>query len=68
MEDNEELGGVRHATELERLLGRSDGYWQMSAQEQWDEDEANGLLDWDGSEEQALSIINENASIIDKQE
>lgn len=28
---------------------RSPGYAQMSAREQWEEDKALGILDWDGT-------------------
>lgn len=35
-------------TNLERSKGRSDGYWQLSPRDQWDEDKRLGILDWDG--------------------
>jgi len=40
---------VRRITDLERGKGRSEGYWQMSAEDQWNEDKALGILDWDGN-------------------
>lgn len=39
---------VRQINAKERAKGRSSGYWQLGAQEQWDEDKRLGLLDWDG--------------------
>ncbi|MDO8640757.1 MAG: hypothetical protein Q7R33_04370 [Nitrosarchaeum sp.] len=38
----------RKTTALERSMGRSKNYWQKSNQEQWAEDKALGILDWDG--------------------
>lgn len=35
-------------TEKERSKGRSENYYQLPQQEQWDEDKLLGLLDWDG--------------------
>jgi hypothetical protein len=39
---------VRKINDLERSKGRSENYWQMSPQDQWDEDKRLGILDWDG--------------------
>ena len=36
---------------LERRVGRSKGYYKMSAEDQWAEDKRKGILDWDGTEE-----------------
>lgn len=33
----------------EKSKGRSQNYYQQSAQEQWDEDKRLGILDWDGN-------------------
>lgn len=41
----------------ERSLGRSEGYHDLSPREQWDEDKRNGILDWDGTEEDAAKIV-----------
>ena len=38
----------REITQVERDKGRSSGYWELSSQEQWDEDKRLGILDWDG--------------------
>lgn len=38
----------REINDLERSKGRSENYYQMSPQEQWDDDKKNKLLDWDG--------------------
>ena len=35
-------------TDLERSKGRSEDYYQLSAEEQWEQDKHLGLLDWDG--------------------
>lgn len=43
-------------TPLERSLGRSERHRDMSPQEQWEDDKRNGILDWDGSEGDALKI------------
>lgn len=32
----------------EKAKGRSENYYQLSEQEQWNEDERLGILDWDG--------------------
>lgn len=39
---------IRVITELERHKGRSEDYYYLSAQDQWDQDKSLGLLDWDG--------------------
>lgn len=31
-------------------VGRSTNYAQMSGEDQWAEDKASGILDWDGTE------------------
>ncbi len=33
----------------EKDKGRTSTYWDMSPQEQWDEDKRLGILDWDGN-------------------
>jgi hypothetical protein len=35
-------------TPQEKAKGRSEGYWEMSADAQWTEDKRLGILDWDG--------------------
>lgn len=35
--------------EKERAKGRSEGYWEMSPEDQWAEDKRLGILDWDGN-------------------
>ena len=39
----------RKLDDKERSKGRSENYWQMSAEEQWAEDKRLGILDWDGN-------------------
>jgi hypothetical protein len=39
----------RAISDLEREKGRSENYWQKSAEDQWAEDKRLGILDWDGS-------------------
>jgi hypothetical protein len=39
---------IRQITEKEKEKGRSENYWQLSARDQWEEDNRLGLLDWDG--------------------
>lgn len=41
--------GGRELDEKERAKGRSEGYWDMDARAQWDEDKRLGILDWDGN-------------------
>lgn len=41
----------RELNELEKQIGRSSDYWQLSAKEQWAEDKRKGILDWDGTKE-----------------
>lgn len=36
---------------LSQRVGRSENYNKMSARDQWAEDKAKGILDWDGTEE-----------------
>ncbi len=36
---------------LAKRVGRSENYYKMSARDQWAEDKAKGILDWDGTEE-----------------
>ena len=43
-------------TKAEKMLGRSGAYHLMSPQEQWADDKKNGILDWDGSKEEADKI------------
>lgn len=38
----------RKLTDKERAKGRSEGYWEMSSEDQWAEDKRLGILDWDG--------------------
>jgi hypothetical protein len=38
----------RNLTAAEKGKGRSVGYWDMSASDQWAEDRRLGILDWDG--------------------
>jgi hypothetical protein len=38
----------RALTPQEKAKGRSEGYWEMSAEDQWAEDKRLGILDWDG--------------------
>ncbi len=40
----------RKLNELEIRVGRTPNYWQMSPSNQWEEDKARGILDWDGTE------------------
>lgn len=35
---------------LEIRVGRSENYYEMSASNQWKEDKAKGILDWNGTE------------------
>lgn len=39
----------RELDEKEKAKGRSTDYWQLSNQDQWDEDKRLGILDWDGN-------------------
>lgn len=39
---------VKKISLKERRLGRSEDYYQMSPEDQWEEDSRLGLLDWDG--------------------
>lgn len=39
----------RELDEKEKAKGRSEGYWEMSASDQWAEDKRLGILDWDGN-------------------
>lgn len=36
---------------LSQRVGRSESYYEMSGREQWAEDKAKGILDWDGTKE-----------------
>ena len=40
--------GATKITPLEQSKGRSAGYHEMSARDQWAEDKRLGILDWDG--------------------
>ena len=40
----------RKQSPLEIRVGRSENYYQMSGEDQWAEDKAKGILDWDGTE------------------
>jgi hypothetical protein len=51
-------------TEIERLLGRSNDYYSLSAQDQWEQDKTNGILDWDGSDEHAMEFMKDNLQSI----
>jgi hypothetical protein len=51
----------RKLTETEILLGRSENYYDMSAQEQWDEDKRLGILDWDSRDEEYTGRLLERA-------
>jgi len=42
-------GKKRELTNAEVRKGRSSEYWDMSARDQWAEDKALGILDWDGN-------------------
>jgi hypothetical protein len=42
----------RELSEVEIILGRSQNYYQMTSEEQWDEDKRLGILDWDASDVQ----------------
>jgi len=46
MKDKKEK--IRKLNDKERDKGRSEDYWQMTSQEQWEEDKRLGILDWDG--------------------
>ena len=39
----------RKLNKKEIAKGRSEGYWDMSAEDQWAEDKRLGILDWDGN-------------------
>lgn len=39
----------RKLDEKEKAKGRSEGYHDMDARAQWDEDKRLGILDWDGN-------------------
>ncbi len=41
----------KEQSRLEARVGRSKGYYKMSASDQWAEDKRKGILDWDGTEE-----------------
>jgi hypothetical protein len=41
----------KEQSRLEIRVGRSKGYYKMSASDQWAEDKSKGILDWDGTEE-----------------
>lgn len=45
----EQAPAKRELTPQEKAKGRSAGYWEMSAEDQWAEDKRLGILDWDGS-------------------
>jgi hypothetical protein len=38
----------REISDRERELGRSEDYYNLSAEEQWAQDKGLGILDWDG--------------------
>lgn len=40
---------VRVTSTVERRKGRSENYWDKSAEGQWAEDKRLGILDWDGN-------------------
>ncbi len=52
--------GARALTAMERALGRAENYWQMTGREQWADDKAKGLLDWDGRTVPAGHVAFEN--------
>ena len=55
MEEKQSTHSVpRKINDLERRAGRSEDFYQLSAEEQWEQDKALGILDWDGTEEWLL--------------
>lgn len=42
---------VKKISDLEAKIGRSLDYYNLSSQEQWQQDKLLGILDWDGTEE-----------------
>jgi hypothetical protein len=52
----------RKITKTERMLGRSDNYFDLSPRDQWEQDKELGILDWDGSEKGAKKIVDSPAS------
>jgi hypothetical protein len=44
-------------TETERRLGRPENFHHLSKREQWEIDEKLGILDWDGTKEEADKIL-----------
>lgn len=41
----------KEQSRLEIRVGRSKGYYKMSAEAQWAQDKRLGIIDWDGTEE-----------------
>lgn len=46
--DLKPVKNVRKISEKERKLGRSEDYYQLGTEDQWEEDSRLGLLDWNG--------------------
>ena len=46
---NDDKKPSRKLDDKERAKGRSEGYWDMSPENQWAEDKRLGILDWDGN-------------------
>lgn len=46
--DTKECRTLTPGGPAEKAKGRSEGYHQMSAEDQWAEDKRLGILDWDG--------------------
>lgn len=46
---NDFRNGIKGISVKEREKGRSENYYQLSLQEQWDQDKSLGILDWDGN-------------------
>lgn len=46
--DLKPVDNVKKISAKERKLGRSEDYYQLSPEDQWEEDSRLGLLDWDG--------------------
>ena len=46
---NNQLREPQQLNEIEQKIGRSKNYYVMTPEQQWVEDKALGILDWDGS-------------------
>jgi len=51
----------RKLSATEKSLGRSEGYHDLEPSEQWAEDKRLGILDWDGSDDDAEELVQKNA-------